>query len=280
MVYLNFLSTILMKKILNVGHFSFLAEIIVESQRNVVISKGTNVVLKCLLSDIDICMWSLNGPRLPDNPRYKYSHLDPEQEKDCTMEISNFEEKDVGEWKCNIYKRHDSHDPDEVKRFWLFLRGEWLGFTLRNNIWFTKYHWMLKIVYYIHSMCRLFAFYFHPEKYLTIFFSLEPQVLMVNESEKALIPYGKPVILLCNFKKEVDCGWTRPGLALGYPMTGSYLNTGQNGRNTKDCSFRIDRFQDNDVGDWQCSGKETNSGKKVSNSPLSLQAGKWTTRNL
>jgi len=61
---------------------------------------------------------------------------------------------------------------------------------------------------------------------------------------------GESLIIKCSFNKFIDCGWTRNSHQVDIRGRYSYVNG--NGRNTEDCTIRINSISEIDFNTWQC----------------------------
>lgn len=110
-------------------------EIFVEKQpENVSIALGQNVTLECEFNVPVDCSWLRNGIAVKISQRYKFiqDSLDTTS-KDCSIEISNIQEVDIGRWQCASLA-DSTNDGVESKEIWITLQKSKLDISI-NISW-------------------------------------------------------------------------------------------------------------------------------------------------
>lgn len=122
----------------------------VESAQTTLVPKGSTVTLKCSFDSLLDCVWERRDRVIQMGGRYHYYQNDIEKSKDCSLKIENFQEIDVGQWKCNIFTDSSPYLAIDVKHSWLNLYGRQNMLSILH--WFHIVHtfsWLNLPVHYI-----------------------------------------------------------------------------------------------------------------------------------
>lgn len=82
------------------------------------------------------------------------------------------------------------------------------------------------------------------------------------------------MVLMAHFETDVYCNWDHRDIGIEVTTNYSYVDSMAQGRNTKDCSLRLEQFQETDVGKWHCQGIDMQ--RRVKTLSFELQPGKHT----
>lgn len=94
---------------------------------------------------------------------------------------------------------------------------------------------------------------------------LPSREINVTKSKISYVPDGATVNLKCAFAEHVsECVWERRGQVI--EIGGRYQYIAENkGSSIKDCSIRIKKFKEIDVGEWECSSPATSNTYPICN---------------
>jgi hypothetical protein len=83
--------------------------------------------------------------------------------------------------------------------------------------------------------------------------------ILIKANESTSVKYSENIILECTFNKSVQCGWQRRGVLINPGERYAYIYA--NGKDTYNCSLRINNVQELDLGEWICETLGTSETK-------------------